>query len=177
LKTNQKAIDLIKSFEGLSFKPYPCPANIPTIGYGSTFYEDGRKVSLKDDLITVKRAEDLLKHQLGTFEAQVTSLLKIAVNENQFGALVSFTYNLGAGAFGKSTLLKLINEGKPTEAADEFLKWTKAGGKELPGLVKRRNAERDLFVLGTKLAEQLPAGPTKDEINSKLAIIEEEAKV
>lgn len=173
MKTNQRAFDLIKSFEGLSLKPYHCPANIPTIGYGSTYYEDGRKVSLKDDLITVKRAEDLLRNHLVTFENQVASLLIVPVSENHFGALVSFAYNVGVGALGKSTLLRLVNEGKVTEAADEFLKWTKAGGKELPGLVKRRKAEKALFELGTiSSSNLLPDGPTEDEINRKLEEVE-----
>ena len=108
-KTDKKGIDFIKSFEGLKLKPYLCGANVPTIGYGTTIYPNGRKVSLNDVSITEKDAEAFLIRDLDFFEKQVDSFTTDAVNQNQFNALVSFAYNLGANALKGSTLLKKVN--------------------------------------------------------------------
>lgn len=170
MKTNQRGIDLLKSYEGLRLKAYLCPAQIPTIGYGATTYEDGSKVTLKDTLITVQRAEDILKHHLRTFETAVDSSISASLNENQFSALVSLCYNIGPGNFKKSTLVMLIEKGDLQGAADQFLVWNKGGGVILEGLLKRRKAERALFL--TPVA-RLPAGPSNDEIRVKLQEIEE----
>ena len=131
--------DLIKQFEGCKLKAYLCPAGVPTIGYGHTV-----GVSLGRE-ITQKQADTLLDIDYAQFLRDVEALLKVPVNENQLGALTSFAFNLGVGALKKSTLLKLLNGGDPSSAAKEFDKWTKAGGVVLPGLVKRRAAERALF--------------------------------
>lgn len=131
--------DLIKKFEGCKLKAYLCPAGIPTIGYGHTY-----GVQLGKE-ITQEQAETLLDNDYPYYEKQVLDLLKVEVTENQLGALTSFAYNLGVNALKKSTLLKLLNGGDPVSAAKEFDKWTKAGGVVLPGLVKRRAAERALF--------------------------------
>lgn len=136
---SQKGLDLIKSFEGLRLSAYRCPADIPTIGYGTTA---GVKMG---DTITKERAEDLLRADVKRFEDQVLRLVKVPLTQGQFDALVSFTYNLGAANLGNSTLLRLLNAGDYKGAAAQFDRWTKAGGKELPGLVKRRAAERALF--------------------------------
>lgn len=143
---NKKSLDLIKSFEGLKLEPYLCPAKVPTIGYGTTVYPDGRKVSLKDPKITEKQAEEFLKHDVEKFCKAVEEMVKVDLTDNQFGALVSFTYNVGSNALKNSTLLSKLNSGKYEDAAEQFLRWVYASGKVLNGLVKRRQAERSLFL-------------------------------
>jgi lysozyme len=145
-KISQKGIDLIKKFEGLKLKPYLCSAGVPTIGYGNTFYETGKKVTLNDPAITEKRAEELLAHLLVSFEKYVDSYCRDDISQSQFDALVSFAYNLGPNSLKASTLLKKVNANPsdPTIKA-EFLKWTKAGGRVLRGLVLRREAESALY--------------------------------
>jgi lysozyme len=145
-KISQGGIDLIKKFEGLKLKPYLCSAGVPTIGYGNTFYETGKKVTLNDPAITEKRAEELLAHLLVSFEKYVDSYCRDDISQNQFDALVSFAYNLGPNSLKASTLLKKVNINPldPTIKL-EFLKWTKAGGRVLKGLVLRREAEAALY--------------------------------
>lgn len=138
---NKDGLDLIKSFEGLRLESYLCPAKVWTIGWGST----------GSDIVpglkwTEEQAEARLKKDLETFEKGVEGLIKVKVTDNQFSALVSFAYNIGLGALGRSTLMKTLNAGNYTDASNEFLRWNKAGGKELPGLTKRRQAERSLFL-------------------------------
>lgn len=147
-KTSNKGLDVIKSFEGLKLTPYACPAGIPTIGYGNTFYEDGKKVTLADSPINESRANTLLAHTLIKFEQYVDSYCIDTINQHQFDALVSFCYNVGPANLKVSTLLKKVNV-NPNDPTiyDEFLKWTKAGGKTLKGLVKRRTAEAELYKL------------------------------
>ena len=145
MKLNQAGIDLMHQFEGLKLDAYLCPANIPTIGWGSTFYENGRKVKLGDK-ITKDRADALFLGVAEDFAKRVRTLLKKELNENQFSALVSFTYNVGVGALQKSTLLKKVNL-NPADLTihNEFMKWNKAGGKVLNGLTRRREAESKLY--------------------------------
>lgn len=145
-KIGTKGLDLIKSFEGLKLKPYLCPANVPTVGYGSTFYENDKKVKLTDPSITEQRASELLLDSLKGFEKYVDSYCRDDINQNQFDALVSFCYNLGPANLKSSTLLKKanVNPNDPT-IAQEFLRWNKAGGRALKGLTKRRQAESDLY--------------------------------
>jgi lysozyme len=133
-------------FEGFRAKPYKCPAGVPTIGYGSTFYSNGKKVTLKDKLITEQDATNLLTTVVTNFSSGVSKLLKIQVTQNQFDALVDFAYNVGIGNLKSSTLLKKVNAKNFSGAALEFIKWNKADGKVLPGLTKRRTAEKDLFI-------------------------------
>jgi lysozyme len=145
-KTSDKGIELIKRFEGLSLKPYLCPANVPTIGYGNTFYKNGKKVTLNDKPITEQKAVEMLKQSLEKFEQYVDSYTTDSITQNQFDALVSFCYNLGPANLKSSTLLKKVNANPNDETIkDEFLKWTKAGGRKLAGLVKRREAEAALY--------------------------------
>lgn len=145
-KASEGCISLIKQFEGFKAKPYLCPANIPTIGYGATFYGNGKKVTLSDPEITEVRATELLKDMLSSFERYVDSFCRDDINQNQFDALVSFCYNLGPQNLKSSTLLKKVNINPIDESIKiEFGKWTKGGGKTLPGLVKRRQAESDLY--------------------------------
>lgn len=139
-------IALIKQFEGFRSKPYLCPAGIPTIGYGSTKYPDGRAVTLKDAPITEAQAEEILTATLQGFAGSVSKLVKVQLTQGQYDALVDFAYNLGAGRLASSTLLVKVNAGDFSGAAIEFGKWVKGGGVTLPGLVARREAERQLFV-------------------------------
>lgn len=146
MNTSSNGIELIKGFEGFRNKPYKCPAGVATIGYGSTYYADGTEVEMDDKPITSTEAESLLRHSLKGYEASVQKLVTVALTQGQFDALVSFVYNLGAGQLKGSTLLKKLNSGDYKGAAAEFDKWTHGGGKVLPGLVKRRAAEKALFL-------------------------------
>ena len=146
MEVSNKCIELIKKFEGLSLKPYLCPARIPTIGYGNTFYEDGTKVTMSDKLITAERATAMLKVVVSQFAVGVAKLITFkGVSQHQFDALVSFAYNVGLGNLKSSTLLKRVNKNEMELASMEFKKWDKAGGKVLAGLTKRREAEAMLF--------------------------------
>jgi len=146
MEVSERGLNLIKRFEGLSLKPYLCPAKIPTIGYGNTYYEDGTKVAMDDKPITAKRAEMLLKLIVDKFAIGVEKVLKVKLEQNQFDAVVSFAYNVGLGNLKTSTLLKKINNSEFKEAYKEFGKWNKAGGKVLTGLTLRREAERQMFI-------------------------------
>lgn len=146
MRLGSKGLELIKSFEGFYSKPYLDPIGIPTIGYGATYYPNKKKVTMKDKPLTEKEASDLLKEMMVTYENDVKRLVKRELNQNQFDALVSFTYNLGSANLGKSTLLKKVNANPCDKTIkDEFLKWNKAGGKVLNGLTRRRNAEAELY--------------------------------
>lgn len=140
-----KGIPIIRKFEGLKLKAYLCPAGVWTIGYGNTFYENGSKVQ-EGEKITLDRADKLLFFVVQKFESEVLKLVKSSINDNQLGSLTSFAFNVGAGNLAKSTLLKKVNA-NPNDATirDEFMRWTKAGGKVLNGLVTRRKAEADLY--------------------------------
>jgi lysozyme len=143
---SEKCIDLIKQFEGYYSKAYICPAGVATIGYGSTMWNDGRKVKIGEK-ITKEGAELLLHWELNN---KAIALKGLSLNQNQADALLSFIYNLGIGAFNKSTLRKkvMLNPNDPS-IRDEFMKWNKArvGGKlmELKGLTRRRIAEANLY--------------------------------
>jgi lysozyme len=145
-KVSSKGLDIIKKYEGFSSKPYLCPSKVITIGYGSTYYEDGSKVKLTDSPITQERATELLEALLVSFERAVDSYCTDSINQNQFDSLVSFAYNCGVGNLKSSTLLRKVNvnPNNPT-IKDEFLKWTKGGGKTLSGLVRRRTEEAQLY--------------------------------
>lgn len=139
MKTSDTGLALIKRFEGLRLKAYRCPAGILTIGYGTT---RGVKTG---QTITEARADELLREDVQAFEQAVTETVTVPLTQGQFDALVSLTYNIGPGAFRASTLLRLLNRGEYAQAAAQFDRWNRGGGKVLPGLVKRRAAERRLF--------------------------------
>lgn len=145
---NQQALDLIKRFEGLRLKPYLCSAGVPTIGYGSTYYEDGSKVTLKDSSITKDRADELMKFTINhQFIPAVLRLCPVLIaHENKLGAIVSFTYNLGVGRLQSSTLRRKINAEQWDDAGEQLLRWNLANGKILKGLKLRREAEKALFL-------------------------------
>ena len=134
------AIPLIKEFEGCKLKAYKCPADVWTIGYGHTY---GVK---EGDEITQQEADRLLADDVNSFTAGVQRLVTSDINRNQLGALVSFAFNLGLGNLRHSTLLKLLNAGDFVGAANQLPRWNKAAGKVLPGLTRRREAEKQLFL-------------------------------
>lgn len=135
----QSAVDIVKRFEGCRLKAYLCPAGKPTIGYGST-----ENVQLGME-ITQAEANDRLRKDMQAAADGVSKYCKTKLSQNQFDALVSFTYNIGVGRFAGSTLLRLLNSGDLSGAAAQFPRWNKADGKTLPGLVTRRAAEQALF--------------------------------
>lgn len=140
MRTNSAGIGIIRKFEGLRQDAYLCPANVWTIGYGHT----GSEV-IPGLHWTIMQCEKGLLRDLESFEKGVVALLLVPVTSNQFSALISFAYNLGLGSLKSSTLLKLLNKKEYNSAALEFPKWVKGGGKVLPGLVARREAEQKLF--------------------------------
>ncbi len=138
-------IKLIKDSEGCKLKAYKCPAGIWTIGYGNTQYENGKAVK-EGEVINLERAEQLLEVILIKFVQQVGELVKSKVNQNQKDALTDFAYNCGVGNLRSSTLLKKVNADPNDKTLKaEFEKWTRANGKVLNGLVKRRTAEANLY--------------------------------
>ena len=134
---------LCRVFEGFRSKPYLCPAGVPTIGYGSTYYADGRKVTLQDGPIGESEARGLLLHELQhTYAPGVARLCPVLLNhEAKFNAIVDFCYNLGVGRLQTSTLRRKINAQDWEGAKEQLMLWTRGGGKVLPGLLKRRQAE------------------------------------
>jgi lysozyme len=146
MKLSENGYKLICEFEGLKLKPYLCSAKVPTIGYGNTYYPDGKKVTLLDKAITKEYAFEIFKDIADKFARRVNETLKKPVTQNQFDSLVSFTYNVGTGAFSTSTLLKKVNV-NPNDVTirNEFMKWTRAGGKVVQGLVNRRQKEANTY--------------------------------
>lgn len=146
MQASQKGLDLIKRFEGFRSKPYLCPAGVPTIGYGSTYYQNGVKVKLTDPAISEEAAEQLLKVNLVHYERGVDSMTKDHINQTQFDALVSFAYNVGLVNYKNSTLLKRVNaDPNDPDIEKQFMRWVRAGGKVIKGLIVRRNAEAALY--------------------------------
>lgn len=145
MSISQNGINLLSSFEGCELAAYLCPAKVWTIGFGTTVYPGGMKVK-KGDSCTLEQAKQFKAHDLKRFEKTVNDLVKVPLTQNRFDALVSLTYNIGPGAFKKSTLLKKLNAGDYQGAADQFTVWNKGGGKVLQGLVDRRAKERELFL-------------------------------
>lgn len=136
----EKAIDLIKKYEGFSARPYKCPAGVLTIGYGRT-------IDVHPYEITTEEAETIwLSKYVKTIADQILAVVKVELSNNQICALIDFVYNLGIGNFKSSTLLRKINQGDFSAAANELLRWNKAGGIVLKGLENRRIAERMLFL-------------------------------
>jgi lysozyme len=137
---NSQGVKLIKSFEGMELEAYQDTVGVWTIGYGHT------KTAEPGMVITEAKAEELLRQDLEEFEEAVTEAVQVSINSNQFSALVSFCFNLGADSLFQSTLLKLLNQGDFQGAADQFPRWNKAGRQVLEGLTRRRKAERALFL-------------------------------
>ena len=142
MTTSKKGISLIKFYEGFRNRAYYDAVGVLTIGYGTT------SSVTKNQVITEAQGEAFLQADLRKFEASINKLVKVSLSQDQFDALVSFVYNLGAGNFGSSTLLKLLNQGRYDLVPDQFMRWNKAGGQVLNGLTKRRKSEADLFATG-----------------------------
>lgn len=146
---SDKAIEIIKSFEGFRAKPYYDSVGIPTIGYGTTIYPSGENVRITDGAISGKMATDFLKYHIDKYVNE--PLIKIVdrdkLNQNQYDALVSFCYNVGIGAFKASTLCKVIlaNPNDFDAIEVQFMRWNKAGGKVIDGLINRRKKEFFLY--------------------------------
>jgi lysozyme len=145
MKVNKLGIEMMHHFEGCKLEAYQCSAKVWTIGWGNTYYQDKKPVK-QGDKITQDEANVLFTMVMNEFAVGVEKLLTKTVSENQFSALVCFAYNVGTGNLGVSTLLKKVNA-NPNDAtiANEFLRWNKAGGKELLGLTRRRTAESKLY--------------------------------
>lgn len=158
MRISTQGMDLIKRFEGIARKPYRCPAHLWTVGVGSVLYpeqirlrDSRRAMRLKpeDDRVwSDEEIDELFKHDLRRFERGVTRLIHRPLHQHQFDALVSFAFNLGNGALQSSTLRRKINRGDMEGASQEFKRWVRAGGRILKGLVRRREAETQLFIGG-----------------------------
>ena len=144
LSTN--GFNLLAELEGVVLNPYKDSVGIPTIGIGSTYYEDGTKVTMKDKAITKERAIQLAKNVVKSFEARVNKSILLPMTQNQFDAMVLLCYNIGESAFARSSVVRNFNAGNLQKAADSFLLWNKAGGKVSKGLTNRRKKERNLFL-------------------------------
>jgi len=145
MQTSSRGIALIKEFEGCRLTAYLDSVDVWTIGFGWTHPVEGKSIR-RGMTINQATADRLLKTGLVTFENDILKVVKVKLNQNQFDALVSLTYNIGSRALSTSTLLRKLNAGDFIGAADEFLRWDKAGGKVLAGLARRRRAERQRFL-------------------------------
>lgn len=141
--TGQHGLDLIKSFEGLRLTTYKDIVGIATIGYG---HVENPLPPGGSRTITQQQAGTILQEDLQRFERALNAMLQVDVTQNQFDALISFSFNLGSRNLQDSTLLKKLHAGDVAGAANEFLKWNRAGGKAVDGLTRRREAERQLFL-------------------------------
>ena len=158
MKTGVKGIALIKTFEGCRKRPYRCPAQLWTVGYGKLMYPDQACLKMPDRMafplrpehdrvFTPEEIDAFLAEELHSTERGVARYCPAAVgNQGQFDALVSFAFNCGLGALQRSSIRSAFNRGDVEMAADGFLKYTRGGGKILPGLVRRRQAEKALFL-------------------------------
>ena len=136
---SQEGLSLIKKFEGCELEAYRCAANVLTIGYGST------KGVKEGDTITQEEADNLLLHEMNEYEGYINEIVNDPLDQNQFDALCSWVFNLGPKNLSESTLLRVLNDGKYDEVPEQIVRWNKAGGQVLKGLVKRRQAEADMF--------------------------------
>ena len=156
MHVSPQGLELIRRWEGLRLQAYLDASGVASIGYGNTLHSDGTPVQL-GDTISAAEAEELITKQLNNLSEQLHELLKVSVQQPQLDALVSLAYNIGIGALQRSTLLAQLNSGDYQAAADQFRRWTKAsdgkgGLMELPGLVRRRQEERQLFLSAVNTA-------------------------
>lgn len=141
-----KALKLIKRFEGLRLEAYLDGGGVPTIGWGTTIYHNNTKVKLGDTITQEKAHEELLQHCIKTQDS-ILQIVSVELSENQLSALISFVYNIGLEAFKSSTMLKLINESSFKSAAKQFDRWVYDNKVKIKGLVYRRLYEKELFLL------------------------------
>jgi len=142
------ACKIAQHYEGLILKPYLDPAGAPTIGYGSTYYENNTKVTMQDPEITLARAKILLYTKMEGFVSIVDQYVDVPLSSSQTAALSDWVYNLGPVAFEQSTMLKYVNASNHAEAGKQMLLWDHAGGEVLPGLESRRKTEQTLYLTG-----------------------------
>lgn len=169
MQINQDTLELVKEFEGFRAKAYKCPAGVWTIGYGTTAAA-GVGIDPKPGVtVTEDEAEDLLEKTMEKFGEQIKPFITAPINNNEYGAFLSLAYNIGPGAFKKSSALRLFNAGDKAGAAKALLMWNKAGGKVLPGLTRRREAEKKLFLkpVPTPDAEESARAPRTSLAQSK----------
>lgn len=140
-----EALEVIKQFEGFSSTPYLCPAGVATIGYGSIYDKEGKRVTLDHPEITEMQASDLMLKEVYHCARVVLRLVTVPLNVNQLTALIDFVYNLGSGSFQRSTLRMKLNRGDYDGTSNEFWKWRRANGIILRGLVRRRAVETLIF--------------------------------
>ena len=145
------AKDLIKSFEGYSAKPYLDSVNVPTIGYGFTYYPNGNPVKMSDPPLSAELSEETLLHYIKDIDGFINKNVRVKIHYPAMAALISLIYNIGKSAFLRSSIYKALSVNDQNKACDSFLLWVKAGGSTLPGLVHRRYAEMALFASGQKL--------------------------
>lgn len=144
LETSEVGLNLIKEFESLELEAYLDPVGIPTIGFGTIKYPDGVRVQL-GDRISEEDAEYFLSEDVRKFEQSIRNYVKVELNQNEFDALVSWTYNLGAHNLKTSTMLQKLNLGLYERVPEQMMRWVYARGKKFNGLIRRRRAEADLF--------------------------------
>lgn len=173
MKPSKDCLDIIKSFEGYhkrlpdgSAAAYLDPVNIPTIGWGTIRYPDGKSVRL-GDVRTEAQCTEYLLHEVSGKATAIEKLVKVPLTQSMFDALTSFAYNIGVGAFSESTLLRILNSGNYEAAGQQLLVWNKGGGRVLPGLVRRRDAETALFFKDGKTPKDMPA-PKMTKIIAKV---------
>lgn len=172
---NKATLDLVKEFEGLRLKAYKDAVGVWTIGYGTTAAA-GLGIAPKDGMvITEAEAEGYLVKGLEKFGASIRPKITAPINENEYGAFLSLAYNIGPGAFAKSSALRKFNAGDKAGAADAILMWNKAGGKVLKGLVRRREAERALFL--TPIHRSTIDGPSMTPVTRSAPHVSEPAKI
>ena len=171
MSVNQATINLIKEFEGCKLQAYQCSAGVWTIGYGITAAADVGIVPAKGITITQDRAEDLLRLTIDKFAAQVDALITTKVNQNERGAVICLAYNIGVGAASKSTVLRELNANNRDKAAAAFQLWNKAGGVVSKGLVRRREAEKQLFLTPVTADMHTVIVPDQSESESIFAAI------
>ena len=147
MTSTSNAEAIIKKFEGKRLKAYKDTGGLYTIGYGSTYNWDKNRPVISTDVIDDNTALNWLRKEISTRSSEIKKLIKVPVNQNMFDSLTSLAFNIGTGAFKKSTLLRLLNLGSNKNlVADEFLKWNKVNGKIIPGLTNRRILEKELFL-------------------------------
>jgi lysozyme len=165
VKVSKQCIEMIKHHEGVRTKPYRCPALLWTVGVGHVIdpnhirvkFEDRKNIALPDDwnrVLSMAEVDRILAEDLANFERGVLRLCPTGLTQGRFDALVSFSFNVGLGNLQRSTIRMKHNRGDFEEAAEAFMQWTKAGGKELPGLVKRRKDEKALYSTASQTEDE-----------------------
>lgn len=165
MKVSKQCIEMIKHHEGVRTRPYRCPALLWTVGVGHVIdpnhirvkFEDRKNIALPDDwnrVLSMAEVDRILAEDLANFERGVLRLCPTGLTQGRFDALVSFSFNVGLGNLQRSTIRMKHNRGDFEEAAEAFMQWTKAGGKELPGLVKRRKDEKALYSTASQTEDE-----------------------